>query len=307
MSEQGRSGSSAIAVCSLSKHYGRVTALRELSFEVAPGEVFGFLGLNGAGKSTTIRILLDLVHPSSGAASIFGLDCQRQGRRVRGDIGYLPGELHLYGDLTGHQVLELTARLRGGPVRDRYSMEMQSRLELTEAVLKRKLRDYSTGMKRKLGLLQALQRDPALLILDEPTEGLDPLTQDSFYRILADLKQRGRTVFMSSHVLPEVERVCSRFALIRAGSLVLTSSVDELRAAAPRVVRVHFAKDVREGPAGLPAQYRVLALDSRSWLLSVTGPLGALIERLGALPVEDLEVAEPRLEDVIMRYYREGA
>jgi ABC-2 type transport system ATP-binding protein len=306
MPASATSSTPAIAVRALSKRYGKVTALSELSFEVASGEIFGFLGLNGAGKTTTIRTLLDLVRPDSGNASIFGVDCQKNGKNVRAQIGYLPGEFHLAGDLTGSEVLDLTARLRGVPVRAPYCLELQSRLELSESVLKRKLREYSTGMKRKLGLLQALQGDPRLLIFDEPTEGLDPLMQDAFYRILSDLQERGRTVFMSSHVLSEVERVCHRIALIRNGSLVLISSVEELRAVAPRLVRVRFSQDVPSGPAGLPPNFQVLARDARSWSVSVSGPAGELVKRLQGLPVADLDIAEPRLEDMVMRYYREA-
>ncbi len=297
----------SIAVRGVGKRYGRVVALAGLSFEVPAGEVFGFLGLNGAGKTTTIRILLDLVRPSSGSAAVFGLDCRRHGREVRAQIGYLPGEQRLYGDMTGRRVLELAARLAGSPVRPGYRAELQSRLALPDADLKRRLRDYSSGMKRKLGLLQALQSDPSLLVLDEPTEGLDPLVQESFYEILSGLKARGRTVFLSSHVLSEVERVCGRVALIRNGSLALLSTVDHLRSLAPRSVRVRFAAEVPGGPGDLPSGYRIVGVEPRSWSLQVAGPMGALVGRLAGLPVADLEVSEPRLEDVVMRYYREGS
>src|SRR5215471_13823758 len=161
-------------------------------------------------------------------------------------------------------------------------------------------------MKRKVGLIQAFQANPDLLILDEPTEGLDPLMQESFYNVLADAKRRGRTVFMSSHVLPEVERVCDRIALLRKGELVLVSSVEEARKLASRRVRVSFDRTV-EAPARLPESYELIESQSRNWLLSVTGPLGSLPAFLASYPVSDLKVEEARLEDVLVKYYRDGA
>jgi len=161
-------------------------------------------------------------------------------------------------------------------------------------------------MKRKLGLIQAFQADPPLLILDEPTEGLDPLVQESFYELLAEVRQRGRTVFMSSHVLSEVERICDRIALLRQGELVLLSPVEEIRRLAARRVRVRFAQDV-ETHSELPAGHQVVELKPRLWNLRVEGELGPLLHLLAGLPVKDLEVEEPRLEDVLIKYYREGA
>src|SRR5512143_1327486 len=226
--------SPAIAIRSLTKRFGRLVAVHNLELEVTRGEILGFLGLNGAGKTTTIRILLDLLRPNSGNASILGHDCQSDGLQARLNIGYLPGEMGIYSDLTGREVLDLLAKLSKKVVDKALRRELQDRLEFPESDLRRRLREYSTGMKRKLGLIQAFQSDPALLILDEPTEGLDPLMQESFYKLLVDVKQRGRTVFMSSHVLSEVERVCDRIALVRKGELVLLSSVEELRKLASR-------------------------------------------------------------------------
>jgi ABC-2 type transport system ATP-binding protein len=220
----------AIAIHALTKRYGRLVAVRDLDLAVDLGEVFGFLGVNGAGKSTTIRILLDFVRPTAGRASILGHDCQRDGLAARAAVGYLPGELGFYEDMTGDAVLDVTARLSGaGTVRPAYRRELAERLELSAPDLGRRIRDYSTGMKRKLGIVQAFQADQAVLVLDEPTEGLDPLMQEAFYGLLADVRRRGRTVFMSSHVLSEVERVCDRIAVIRKGTLVLLSPVDDLR------------------------------------------------------------------------------
>jgi ABC-2 type transport system ATP-binding protein len=291
-----------ISIRELSKQYGKLTAVKGLDLDVKEGEVLGFLGLNGAGKSTTIRILLDLLRPTSGHAAIFGHDCQKQGMLARAITGYLPGELGVYSDLTGIAVLDLLSGLNDGKVSSQYRGELQERLEMPDSVLRRKLREYSTGMKRKLGLIQAFQADPRLLILDEPTEGLDPLMQESFYELVAQVRQRGRTVFMSSHVLSEVERVCDRIALLRKGELVLLSTVEEVRRLAPRRVNVYFDQDVTTTPQ-LPVGHETVEIKPREWKLRIEGLLGPLMALLSSLPVRDLEIEEPRLEDVLIRYY----
>src|SRR5204863_5178566 len=236
----GEMSAAAVAVRDLAKSYGRVRAVRGISFDVQSGEIFGFLGLNGAGKTTTIRMLLDLLRPTRGTAQIFGIDCQRDGREARAMVGYTPGELGLYPDMTGRQLLDLMASLSGVGVDMSYRFSLVDKLELARTDLDRTLREYSTGMKRKLGLVQALQADPPLLVLDEPTEGLDPPMQRALHEILIELRARGRTVFMSSHVLSEVERICDRIAVIRAGEIVLLSTVEEARRRSGRTVRVHF-------------------------------------------------------------------
>lgn len=295
-----------ISIRGLTKRYGNVQAVNNLSLEVAQGEILGFLGLNGAGKTTTIRILLDLLRPNSGTAFILGHDCQTDGLRARLNIGYLPAEMGIYSDLTGREVLDLLAGLSGHVVDGSRRGELQERLEFPSSDLRRRLREYSTGMKRKLGLIQAFQSDPLLLILDEPTEGLDPLMQESFNKLLVDAKQRGRTVFMSSHVLSEVDRVCDRIALVRKGELVLLSNVEELRKVAARPVRVLFDEDVPV-TANLPPGSEVIETNPRSWSLKVKGPLGPLLRAIATLPVRDIEIAEAKLEDVILKYYRDGA
>jgi len=296
--------SSAVSIRGLTKQYGKLTAVKNLNLDVAPGEVLGFLGLNGAGKTTTIRVLLDLLRPTSGHAFIFGHDCQRGGLHARSNLGYLPGEMGIYSDLTGLAVLDLLAGLSGRPVDRNRRRELQDRLGMADNDLRRTLREYSTGMKRKLGLIQAFQSDPLLLLLDEPTEGLDPLMQAAFYTLIAEAKRRGATVFMSSHVLSEVDRVCDRVALLRKGELVLLRSVEEIRQHASRRVRVHLAEDGFPPPA-LPPGVRAIETEPRLWTLQVEGFLGPLLDALRGFPVNDLEVVEPKLEDVVMQYYRE--
>ena len=221
-------------------------------------------------------------------------------------MGYLPGEMGLFSDLTGREVLDLLAGLNRKVAGPQGRRELQLSLELPDRELGRKLREYSSGMKRKLGLIQALEGDPPLLVLDEPTEGLDPLMQESFYDLLARARQKGRTVFMSSHVLSEVERVCDRIAVLSKGALVLLSSVEETRRLAPRRVRVYFHQDVTAAP-GFPPGHEIVEATPRMWSLRVEGLLGPLVSLLSELPVRDIQVEESRLEDVLFKYYRAGA
>lgn len=297
------SGHPAISIQAATKQYGTLKAVDNLSLDVHEGEVVGFLGLNGAGKTTTIRILLDLLRPTAGRAFLFGHDCHAGGLEARALTGYLPGEMGLYTDLTGRDVLDLLAGLAGRPVDRQLRLALEDRLELSDRVLKQKLREYSTGMKRKLGLIQAFQSDPPLLILDEPTEGLDPLMQEVFYQMVVDARARGRTVFMSSHVLSEVERVCDRIALMRKGQLILFSTVEEARAFASRRVRVVFS-EIAQVPSALPPGCEIVEYTSHVWQLKVDGVLGPLMKLLAPLPVNDIHVAEPRLEDVLLTLYR---
>jgi ABC-2 type transport system ATP-binding protein len=292
----------AIRLDHLGKRYGRITALRDLSLVVETGEIFGFLGLNGAGKTTTIRILLDLVRPTAGRAAVFGADCQSDSLAVRARVGYLPGEPGFYGDMTGEATLDLLGRLGRSRVDPAWRRALLDRLELPASDLRRRIREYSTGMKRKLGIVSAFQADPPLLVLDEPTEGLDPLMQDAFYDLVAEMRRRGRTIFMSSHVLPEVERVCDRIGLLRGGELVLVATVREVRVMAGRRVHVTFRDDVAR-PTFLPAECEIVEMQPRLWDLRVRGVLGPLMAAIGALPVADLDVQMPHLEEILKTYY----
>src|SRR3954467_7849622 len=216
-----------------------VLALEDLSIAVREGEIFGFLGPNGAGKSTMIRLLLGYLHPTSGSASVVGRDIVRDSVEIRRRVGYLPGGIALYDSLTGERLLDYLGDLTGRPPARR--AELCDRLELSARTLRRPVRDYSRGMRQKIGIIQALQHDPEIAILDEPTEGLDPLMQRAFYGILDDLRGAGRTVFFSSHVLSEVERVCDRVAIVRNGRLVALEDVASLLERRKRNVEIRAA------------------------------------------------------------------
>ena len=291
----------AIETRGLTKYYGRVVGLEQLSLEVAQGEVFGFLGANGAGKTTTIRMLLDLVRPTSGTASILGFDCHRQSLDARRRIGYLPGEMPFYPELTGARYLRFLSAIADSPASPARLQFLLRRFDVSDLDLNRRMRDYSHGMKRKLGLIQALMTEAPVLILDEPTSGLDPLMIEAFSETVDELARSGRTtVFLSSHILSEVDRVCQRIGLVRGGQLVAVRTLGELRAAAPRRMTISFATPVNGDMPALPGATLVSREPGR-WVLDVRGPLGDIIPRLGSLPVADVQLAAFTLDEAILR------
>ena len=287
---------------SLSKRYGSSRGIDDLSLRVEAGEVFGFLGPNGAGKTTTIRTLLDLLHPTSGSARIFGLDSRRDSRAIRARLGNLPGEFAYEDHMTGRDLLRLFADLRGmdglGTAQDL--------AERFEADLSRPLRELSRGNRQKVGLIQALFHEPELLILDEPTGGLDPLMQEEFLTVVGEQRDRGATVFLSSHELDEVERICDRVGIIREGRLVAIEDVEEMRGRAYRTVTVRFAQPVDTAELeGLPGVERV-ERDGTTLRFRVLGDLDAAIKALARHPVADLEITRPTLEELFLTYYDRG-
>jgi ABC-2 type transport system ATP-binding protein len=292
----------AISIRGLSKSYGRVQALRQLDLSVARGEIFGFLGPNGAGKTTTIRCLLDLIRPQQGELRVLGLDPRRDPVAVRARCGYLPGELNLDDNLTVRDALRFFIALRRGQADWPYTQTLAERLELD---LTRQIKNLSKGNKQKVGLVQALMHRPELLLLDEPTAGLDPLVQQTVLALVQESRQAGATVFFSSHVLSEVQAIAERVGIIRQGTLVEVAQTNDLLRRALRRLRLRFGGPV--DPAGLLAVPGVTLLAQPapdSLLLEVTGEMDALLKALAAYPVHDLETERPSLEEVFLAYYR---
>ncbi|HEY1014017.1 MAG TPA: ABC transporter ATP-binding protein [Herpetosiphonaceae bacterium] len=292
-----------ISVEGLTKSYGAKRGVSEIGFEVAEGEVFGFLGPNGAGKTTTIRLLMALIRADAGAARIAGLDCWQDSVAINRLTGYLPGELSLDPNLTGSQILGYFANLRGG-VDQKYLGQLIERLNLDPS---RKFRQYSTGNKRKIGLVQAFMHRPKLLILDEPTSGLDPLHQQEFERLVLETRADGRTVFLSSHILAEVEHTCNRVGIIREGRMIRVGTVAELKDIKRYEVTLTFAGPAPAGEfSELPGVDGVEALpDGQTLRLSAHGAIDPIIKAAARHPLAALSSHEPSLEEIFLRFYQE--
>ncbi len=290
-----------IEVDKLTKSYGGKRGIIDVSFDVAEGEVFGFLGPNGAGKTTTIRILMALIRADRGTARIAGLDCWDQSVEIKRRIGYVPGEPSLDPNLTGGQIIEYFANLRRGVDRT-YLKRLIDRFDLDTS---RKFRQYSTGNKRKVVLIQAFMHRPRVLILDEPTSGLDPLNQQEFDAMVMDARDEGRTVFLSSHVLSEVEKTCTRVGIIREGRLVRIGGVHELKDIKRYEITISFSQPVPvETFKQLDGVAEVEKLnDGHAVRLAMQGSADAVIKAAAKYPVVSLTSYEPSLEDIFLRYY----
>jgi ABC-2 type transport system ATP-binding protein len=272
----------------LTKSYGSHRGIVDVDLEIQPGEVFGFLGPNGAGKTTTIRVLLDLIRPTSGRAFVFDIETTVDPVSIHRRIGYVPGEFALYDRLTGGQTIEYFGNLRGG-VDKAYRKALVERFDLDPS---RKFKEYSKGNKQKVGLVIALQHQPELLMLDEPTSGLDPLVQQSFYSLVREAQGEGRTVFLSSHILSEVERTCDRVAIIRDGILVKVDSVEGLRDLAHHEVELRFV----DGVSDVKVEDHVLRL-------RVSGPITPVVQAAARYELLDFVSREPTLEETFLAQY----
>jgi ABC-2 type transport system ATP-binding protein len=283
----------------LTKFYGAQLGVSELGFEVDGAEVFGFLGPNGAGKTTTIRLMLDLIRPTRGQIELFGLD-PRKDVHLRRRVGYLPGDLRLYDRLTARELLVYFARLRA-------IQGVGSAIALADRLgleLERPIRALSKGNRQKVGLVQAFMHQPELLVLDEPTSGLDPLVQQTFYELVGEAKARGATVFLSSHVLSEVQHVADRVGLIREGSLALVATVDELRAHAATSVDVTFADPPPPDAFAEIPEVTELNRWSNRVRLSLRGEADSLLKALARYHVLAIDSHEADLEDIFLALYR---
>jgi ABC-2 type transport system ATP-binding protein len=288
-----------IQIEQLTKHYGPHRGIIDVDLEIQASEVFGFLGPNGAGKTTTIRILLDLIRPSSGRAVVFGIESTADPVAIHRRIGYVPGEFTLYDRLTGGQTLEYFANLRGGVDRA-YQRQLVNRFAIDPS---RRYKELSKGNKQKIGLVIALQHRPELLILDEPTSGLDPLVQQSFFDLVQEARDEGRTVFLSSHILSEVERTCDRVAIIRDGRIVRRGRVEELRDLAHHQVELRFSGPVpRQQFEGLPGVSDVVA-DGQILRMRVSGAIAPVVRAAAAYELLDFVSREPTLEETFLAEY----
>jgi ABC-2 type transport system ATP-binding protein len=283
--------------------YGVHRGILELDLEVAQGEIFGFLGPNGAGKTTTMRVLLDLIRPTSGRAEVFGIETTADPVAIHRRIGYLPGEFDLYERLTGAATIEYFANLRRGVDR-RYVAELIERLGLDPS---RRFREYSKGNKQKVGLILALQHRPDLLILDEPTAGLDPLVQQTVFALLREAQAEGRTVFLSSHIIDEVDRTCDRVAIIREGRLVQVDRIEAVRELAFHHVELIFAAPVVAAEFGGLERVTDVRVDGARMTMRVSGPIGPVLRHAARFDLLDAVSREPNLEDVFLAQYGDGA
>ena len=292
----------AIHAAGLTKHYGDVRALVDLDLDVYPGEVFGFLGPNGAGKTTMIRTILDEIRPTSGTASILGLDSHEDSVEIRRHIGYVPGDLTMYPNLTGKDTLTYFANLRGGVDWD----HVDALAERLDADLTKKVGDLSSGNRQKVGLIQAFMSRPEVLIMDEPSSGLDPLVQREFQTMMREVVAAGGTVFLSSHTLSEVQRAADRVGIIREGKLVVVETVADLRAKGIRRVELRFDSSVDGSVFEAFPGARDVVVDNHHFVMSFDGQMESLLElATSRYTLEDITTHEADLEEIFLTYYRE--
>ena len=277
----------------LTKYYGKIKGVENLTFSVKKGEIFGFLGPNGAGKTTTIRTLLGYLHPTSGTATIFGKSIEENIVDIKKEVGYIPGDLSIYGHMTGKEFLNYFSSLRN----TKMSL-LDELLKVFNVPLERKIKGYSKGMKQKIGIIQAFMDDPEIVIMDEPTSGLDPLLQQKFYDFLHEQKKKGKTIFFSSHILSEVDKICDRIGIIRNGEIVALEDVDTLKNKMGKIIRVK----IKEKPETFKGPKNIKIKDG--WIEFVTNDdVNHWIKLLSKYTIFDLEIAEFSLEDIFIHYY----
>lgn len=291
----------ALMMQGLKKSYGDIQALRGVNLEVRRGEIFGFLGPNGSGKTTTIRCLLDLIRPDGGTVRVLGLDPQAEPEKVRARAGYLPGELRIDDNRTSEGALRYFNALRGGKADWGFVRRLAERLDLD---LKLPIRNLSKGNKQKVGVVQALMHRPELLLLDEPTSGLDPLVQQEVLRLIGEAQGNGTTVFFSSHILSEVQEIAGRVGIIRRGEVVEVAETKSLIHHAVRRARVRFAQPTDASAfTGIPGVKVLARDDGLSVTLQIEGQMDGLIKALARYPVNDFETEYPSLEEIFLTYY----
>lgn len=298
------SDKAVIGIRNLTKYYGKARGIIEVDLEVKKGEVFGFLGPNGAGKSTTIRTILDYIRPTSGSAVVNGMDPQKEGAKVRRSVGYLPSDFGTYHNMTARDYLHTLLTMMGHKGPDRIE-ELSERLQLD---LKRRIKDFSRGNRQKVGLVSAFMHIPDLTILDEPTSGLDPLMQQEFYKIVLEEKAAGRTVFLSSHILAEVEAICDRVGIIKEGRLIVVEDIKKFKQKTGKVMQVKFEEPVSPDQfTSLDGVFQVEVVSERQLKITITGVVDPVIKVLSKHTVKDLDYEDLSLESMFLKYYeKEG-
>jgi ABC-2 type transport system ATP-binding protein len=287
----------AIETEGLTKYYGSTRGVEDLNLQIEEGEIFGYLGPNGAGKTTTIRLLLNLIFPTKGKARVLGKDIVKESVKIKEEVGYIPGEVSLYEGMSGEELIHYFAGIRGKePSR---LAELEERFDLN---LKTKVRELSHGNRQKLAVLLAFSFDPALYLLDEPTSGLDPLMQREFYSLVKEEKVRGKTVFFSSHVLPEVEKVCDRVGILKNGSLIAIEKVNDLKKKKIRYITVFLAEEVPPSAFSLEG-VEVQPQGNRELKLVVRGAIDPVLKCLASYQVDEVTISHASLEEVFLEYY----
>lgn len=281
----------------LTKKYGRARGISDINLQVQEGEIFGFIGPNGAGKSTTIRVLLNLIFPTSGTAAIMGLDCVKQTKQIKQQVGYLPGEVNYYGDM---RIMDLF-RYSAGFYRKDCSKRTKELISLFEVDPAKKIDSLSLGNKKKLGIIQALLHEPRLLILDEPSSGLDPLMQKIFFDVLQKENAKGATIFFSSHVLNEVQKLCHRVAIIKEGRILKVEEIEKLRRSQFKKINIEYSNE--KYAQALPEHSVNFQSAGRSVQFLYNGAINDLIRKLAETGVDNLWIEEPSLEEIFMHYY----
>lgn len=289
----------AVDINRLTKQYGTFRGIIDINLQIKEGEVFGFIGPNGAGKSTTIRTILNLIHPSKGEAKIFGLNCFKQSEKIKQLIGYLPSEVHYYDDMKVGDLLKYSA----GFYKKDCSQRINELCGILELNADKKLEELSFGNKKKVGIVQALLHQPKLLILDEPTSGLDPLMQNKFFEILKEENRKGVTIFFSSHILTEVQKMCDRVAIIKEGRILKIESIENLRANTYKKIKIEFKRPEKAAFEGFPGVVnRIAGENSVEFIYS--GQVDEIIRKLYEYELANLWIEEPQLEEIFMHYYQ---
>ncbi len=283
----------------LTKYYGHILGIKDLNLQVKRGEIFGYLGPNGAGKTTTIKLLLDLIHPTKGKVKIFGLDAHRDSLEIRKKIGYMTVDFNLYENMTGEEFLVFCQSFYSNKDK-RFKEKLIKKFEIK---MEGKIKTYSHGTKQKLALAQALLHQPELLILDEPTIGLDPLMQNEFLNLIKEQKSEGKTIFMSSHILSEVEKICDRVGILKKGTLIVTKNINELKKATERTLRVVFQKEVPEKELEMEGITKI-EKEGNKYILTIAGNEEEVLKKINSYPLFSLNFEEVDLEDIFLRYFK---